>query len=81
MPPKTVRERIRQVENILQRAMATLDHLGVDAVTQQRGQILFDREDIKRSLEFQYLLKRRFENDLRILDPEFDSRSMNSSDH
>ena len=40
--------------------MATLDQRGVDAVTQQRGHLLFDRNDITRCLEFQDLLKVRF---------------------
>ncbi len=70
-PPRTVRERVRRVENILGRAITTLDQRGVEAITQQRGQLLFDRHDIQRCLEFQSLLKERFERDLRLLDPDY----------
>lgn len=69
-PPRTVRERVRRIEDILRRAITTLDQRGVEVIAQQRGQLLYDRHDIQRCLEFQSLLKERFERDLRLLDPE-----------
>jgi hypothetical protein len=44
--------------------------LGVKRVFEQRGRQLFDREDVERLLEFQAELKKRFQRDLRILDPK-----------
>jgi hypothetical protein len=37
---------------------------------EQRGKILFDRKDIERCLDFQAVLKERFQKELALLDPE-----------
>ncbi len=72
MPSKTVRDRLGFVEGTLIAARDFLDTSGVDEVTEQRGKILFQREDIDRALEFQVALKQRFARDLRLLDPEIE---------
>jgi hypothetical protein len=72
MPPRTVRERVYYVERALSAATDFLQETGVDEITQQRGKRLFDRNDIDRCLEFQTTLKRRFERDLRMLDPKIE---------
>ena len=67
MPPRTIRERVEAIEQTLQAASAFLAHAGVDEVTEQRGKILFQREDIERSLAFHECLKKRFARDLALL--------------
>jgi len=49
-----------------------LDERGVEEIVEQRGRVLFDRKDIERCLEFQRILKHRFERDLKMLDPEIE---------
>jgi hypothetical protein len=67
MPPRTIRERLEAVEGTLQAAAAFLASAKVDEVAQQRGRILFQRQDIERSLAFQACLKTRFARDLALL--------------
>ena len=71
-PPKTVRERVNSVEHTLKAALEVLDERGVEEIVEQRGRVLFDRKDIERCLEFQRILKHRFERDLKMLDPEIE---------
>jgi hypothetical protein len=68
-PSKTVRDRVTAVERTLAAASKFLKERGVDEVTEQRGKVLFDRQDIERCFEFQATLKERFARDLRLLDP------------
>jgi hypothetical protein len=69
-PARTVRERVRNVDQTLTRARQRLNELGVERVLEQRGRLLFDREDVDRLEQFHAELKRRFQKELRILDPE-----------
>lgn len=69
-PPKTVRERVYSIEQILGAALDLLRDRGVEEITERRGKVLFDRHDIERCLEFQVTLKRRFATDLKLLDPD-----------
>ena len=69
-PAKTVRERVYFVDQTLKAALEFVDRRNASGVAGQRGKVLFDREDIKRCLEFQAVLKQRFAKDLRLLDPE-----------
>lgn len=71
-PPRTVRERVNSVEHTLKAALKVLEQRGVDEIIEQRGKVLFDREDIERCLEFQIALKQRFARDLQLLDPEIE---------
>lgn len=71
MPAKTVRDRVGAVERTMAAARDFLGTAGVDEVTEQRGKILFQRQDIDRALEFQDALKQRFARDLRLLDRGF----------
>lgn len=71
-PPKTVRERVSSVEQTLKAALKVLEQRGVDEIVEQRGKILFERQDIDRCLEFQAALKQRFAKDLKLLDPEIE---------
>ena len=70
-PPKTVRDRVSRVDHILNAASELLDQRSVDAIAEQRGKVLFDRNDIERCREFQKTLKTRFMRDLMMLDPQF----------
>ncbi len=67
MPPRTVRERVEAIERTLRAASAFLAESGVEEVAAQRGGILFQREDVRRSLEFHECLKQRFSRDLSLL--------------
>ena len=69
-PPRTVRERVSQIDQTLATARQRLEDFGVERVFEQRGRELFDREDVKRLSEFQSELKKRFQKELKILDPE-----------
>jgi hypothetical protein len=69
-PPKAVRERVSFVERTLQAALDVLSKEGVNEIVEQRGKILYERNDIERCLEFQKVLKERFASDLRLLNPE-----------
>ena len=69
-PPRTVRERVTQVDQTLAAARQRLDQFGVERVFEQRGRELFDRQDVERLSEFQSELKKRFQKELKILDPE-----------
>ncbi len=69
-PARTVRERITYVDHTLATAWRRLEELGVERVIEQRGRELFDREDVRRLIEFQAEMKKRFQKELRILDPE-----------
>lgn len=70
-PAKTVRERVTSVERTLKAALNALEDRSVNELIEQRGKVLFDRKDIGRCLEFQHVLKERFERDLKLLDPNF----------
>jgi hypothetical protein len=67
MPARTIRERVAGFERTLAAAADFLAAAGVDEVTEQRGKILFHREDIERSQQFHKCLKTRFARDLALL--------------
>jgi hypothetical protein len=69
-PARTVKERVLEVERVLKAARELLDQRGVSAIAEQRGKLLFERQDIERCMEFQRMLRTRFNRDLRILAPE-----------
>jgi hypothetical protein len=71
-PASTVRSRILDVRSTLQSALRSVEERGWDGIVQQRGQALFEIEDIQRALEFQDSLLQRFQSDIRILDPKAD---------
>lgn len=64
-PPKMARKRVSFVDETLEAAERFLTARGVDVVSDQRGQNLFDRQDIQRCTEFQGTLKQRFAKELR----------------
>jgi hypothetical protein len=72
MPARTVRKRVDSVERTLTAASDFLTSRNVQEITAQRGQILFEREDIDRCLEFQTTLRNRFAQDLQLLDPKIE---------
>src|SRR5439155_24362829 len=59
-PPRTVRERVTQVDQTLATARQRLAELGVRRVFEQRGRQLVDREDVERLVELHNDLKKRF---------------------
>ncbi len=69
-PAETVRQRVTDVDRLLEEAEQLLDATGETVIASQRGKQLFDRTDIQRSREFQRVLKTRFARDLRTLDPQ-----------
>ena len=68
-PASVVRTRVQSVDQTLAAAIEELEARGLDAIVSQRGQPLFDSNDIERAMEFQRTLKTRFAKELRILDP------------
>lgn len=71
-PPQTVRERVYSVEQILKAALDAPKRKGVDQVTDQRGRLLYEAQDIDRCLQFQATLKKRFGRDLQLLNPKIE---------
>lgn len=66
-PPSVIRARISDVDNTLLKARSILDSKGVDEISSRHGQILFDRNDVERALQFHDVLKQRFRKDLSTL--------------
>jgi hypothetical protein len=64
-PPKIARKRVSAVDETLVAAARLLSGRGLEVVSDQRGQNLFDRHDINRCMEFQFALKERFAKELR----------------
>lgn len=71
-PPDAVRSRVLGVERTLEAALASIDRRGISEIVEQRGRVLFDRQDLERALAFQSALRHRFARDLRRLDPGYD---------
>lgn len=69
-PPRVIRERIRAVDGLLTAARSELDRRAVDEMVDKYGKVLFDRNDLKRSVEFNAVLKGRFGQDLKLLGVE-----------
>ena len=67
-------ERVTSVERTLRAARKALDERGVNELIEQRGKVLFEREDIERCLEFQRVLGERFKRDLTLLVPDLAGR-------
>jgi len=63
-PPKIARKRVSAVDETLEAAERFLTARGLEVVSDQRGQNLFDRQDIQRCLEFQNVIKERFAKEL-----------------
>src|SRR5262249_29205619 len=63
-PPKIARKRVSAVDETLEAADRFLTARGLEVVSDQRGQNLFDRQDIQRCMEFQRMLKERFAKEL-----------------
>ena len=70
-PPKTVNERISNIEKTLDNVLKFLHETKLEYVKEEkvRGKILFDKIDVERCLEFHNELKSRFKKELKILDP------------
>jgi hypothetical protein len=66
-PARVARERVAFIDVTLQAAERLLTERGVDSVIDGRGQVLFDRQDVRRCLEFQLAMKERFGKELRRL--------------
>jgi len=68
-PASVVRARVAEVDRILSTAKEVVERKGIDNVVSQRGQALFDKDDIERAEEFQRVLKERFQRELTTMDP------------
>lgn len=71
-PSKSVSKRLTAIENTLQTALEKIEELGLDSISEQRGKTLFERNDVKRCLDFHETLKKRFSKELSVLDPNGD---------
>jgi hypothetical protein len=69
MPPRTIKERVDSIGLTLKAASDFLSQTGLETVSEQRGKILFQREDIGRGRDFHESLKKRFARDLAMLMP------------
>jgi len=63
-PPRVARERVSFVDVTLAAADRLLNDRDLDAVSDERKQVLFDRHDVQRCREFQLSLKERFAKEL-----------------
>jgi len=66
-PPRVIRERIKKVDQTLLAALDVLERKGVEEIGEGHGNLLYDRKDLERCLQFHEALKERFAGDLRIL--------------
>ncbi len=66
-PARVARERVGFVDVTLQAAEKLLSERHLEAVSDERGQALFDKLDIQRCQEFQLAMKDRFAKELRRL--------------
>lgn len=78
-PPDTVRKRISHIDRVLAAASELLVEKGVEVISERRGKLLFDKQDIERGIGFQRMLKQRFARELLLLDPEFTVESPSPS--
>ncbi len=69
-PPRVIKDRIRAVNAIIDSARLELDKRGVDEMVDKYGKVLFDRDDLKRTAEFNAVLIDRFRRDLEVLGVE-----------
>jgi len=53
--------------------LKALDERGVSEFIEQRGKVLFERNEIERCVEFQRVLTARFKSDLKLLAPDFEN--------
>lgn len=68
-PASVVRTRVAEIDRVLATAQEVVEKKGIGNVVSQRGQTLFDAQDIQRAAEFQAVLKQRFRNELKTMDP------------
>jgi hypothetical protein len=66
-PPRVVRQRVRGVEETLTAALDLLDERALAEVGDIRGNLLFDRTDVERGLEFHRAMTQRFAKELVVL--------------
>jgi hypothetical protein len=66
-PSQTARKRLEEIDGTLKAAQQMLDDRNVETISNERGQILFDRHDVERCMQFQASLKERFFRDLQRL--------------
>ncbi len=66
-PHRVISKRIQEIDDTLHDALELLDRKGLEEISQGRGQLLYDRTDIRRCMEFSDALKERFAKDLRML--------------
>jgi hypothetical protein len=75
-PPKVARKRVSSVDETLEKSARMLSDGGIEVVSDQRGQNLFDRQDIERCMEFQFALKERFAKELHRMGAISDAESV-----
>jgi hypothetical protein len=66
-PPRVVRDRLKHIEVTLETAKEFLDRNGTDVLCGDRDQVVAERADINRCIEFHGVLKARFSQELKVL--------------
>jgi len=71
-PYTAVRERVLQVEQVLDIALKQMEETGEEYIANEHGKLLFERRDLELCIQFQRVLKERFQSELRVLDKNYD---------
>jgi len=66
-PPRVIRDRLKHIEVTLRTAIDYLNRSGTDVLCGDRDQVIADRRDIQRCIEFHDALKERFARELSLL--------------
>lgn len=66
-PPRVIRDRLKHIEVTLNTAMDYLNLNGTDALCGDRDQVIAERGDIERCIEFHNTLQERFARELSVL--------------
>lgn len=66
-PPRVIRDRLKHIEVTLIAALDYLDTNGTETLWGEREQVIAERRDIERCLEFNTTLKERFKQELTLL--------------
>jgi hypothetical protein len=66
-PSRVIRDRVKHIEVTLSTAIKYLDSNGTDVLCGDRDQVIAERGDLERCLEFHEMLKKRFSRELNLL--------------
>lgn len=66
-PSKVIRDRLKHIEVTLTTALEYLDRNGTETFWGEREQVIAERRDVERGLQFNAVLKERFKDELALL--------------